>query len=205
MFRIRLAATIAAVALCALPTSAAAHSHRDRAHHQAGRHRVAHHRTNPKPGSDSGTGFGRLSRAADLCARAAAGDLPTPLAGSESAVQAACTSLKSALTQATTNFQDAVAPLKQQASDAVTAAKTACEQAWSSGDPTGCEQALAQLRSTLEGFRAQLTTAAGAFRSAVNDARTAFWSAIHSLVGGAGVTPDQPTSQTPPLPTLPLD
>jgi len=143
--------------------------------------------------------------ASRLCARADAGTLPSRLAASADQIKAACTTLNTAFTAAQGDFTTATAPLAQQATDAIDAAKSTCQTAIAAGDRASCRAALQQARTTLRGLRDQLRTALQAYRTAVNGARKAFWTTVRGLRGGAALKPDGTTTAVASAPALPSD
>jgi hypothetical protein len=141
--------------------------------------------------------------ASRLCARADAGRLPKRLAASADQVKAACTTLQAAYTSAHSDLSTASTPLVQQAGQALSDARSACQAALASHDRAACRAARDQARQTLKDLRTQLRTAVQAYRAAASAARKAFWTTIHGLRGGAGVPGDSgsvPTSGAPALP-----
>ena len=139
--------------------------------------------------------------AARVCARADAGRLPAKLASSADQIKADCATLKTSVTSAQDAFDTAVAPLVQQAKDAIAQAQQTCQTARQSGDRAACQAARQQARTTLQSLRSQLRTAARTYVTALKTARKTFWSAIRSLRGGAAITPDAPVDPAPPADT----
>jgi hypothetical protein len=142
--------------------------------------------------------------ASRLCQRAERGKLPPKLAASAGQVNAACATLHASFTVAQTTFGATVAPLRAQARAAIMQARETCRVARQTHDRAACIAARRQARTTLSGLRVQLRTAIRAYRNAIEASRRTFWSTIRSLRGGSGITPDKPTSSTPPgTPSLP--
>ena len=128
--------------------------------------------------------------AAVLCAKADAGTLPKGLTASSAQVKAACATLTASFTAAQSTFTTAITPLRAQAKAAVTAAHTACVQARATKDPAACRTARQQARATLRNLATQAKGVTAAYHASVQSARKTFWASIHSLRGGASITPD---------------
>ncbi|HVW16773.1 MAG TPA: hypothetical protein VHB30_00865 [Solirubrobacteraceae bacterium] len=141
--------------------------------------------------------------ASRLCAKAAAGKLPASLQGSAAQITAACTTLQSSLKTAKDTYNAAVAPLQQQAKDAINALRTACQQAKAANDWNACKAAWDTARAKLTDIAKQAKAAQKAYHQAVEAARKAFWATVKPLYPAA--TPDKTTTTTPAatLPKLP--
>ncbi len=164
MSRIRLALAVCAVALIALPTIASA-----------------------RPGH---RGFDRTyPHASRLCMKVANGHVPHRLAASSAQVSTACATLRTSFTNAQNAFTTTVAPLRQQAVDAVKALRETCRQAHATNNDAACRQARQDTRAKLKGLRAQVRDAAKAYHTAVDAARKTFWTTIKTLRGGSTMTP----------------
>lgn len=142
--------------------------------------------------------------AARLCARVADGHAPKRLATSAEKVKAACDTLHASFTDAQTAFTTTVTPLRQQATDAITALRATCRQARADHDPAACRAARETTRETVKGLRRQARAAAKTYHEAIRAARKAFWTTIRELRGGGALTPDT-TSPPAPSVTLPSD
>ena len=142
--------------------------------------------------------------ASRLCDRAAAGDLPKRLTASAAKVKAACDTLHTSFDGAQTTFTTAVTPLRQQATDAITALRATCKQARADHNPGACKAARESTRATIKGLRTQVRDAAKTYHEAIQTARKTFWSTIKGLRGGGSIDPDR-TSGPDPQVTLPSD
>ncbi len=132
--------------------------------------------------------------ASSLCARVAAGHVPARLSGSTAQVTAACATLHTSFTNAQNAYATTVAPLRQQAINAVTALRATCRGAH--GSPA-CKTARAQTKTLIASLRAQVRTAAQTYHTSVDAARKAFWATIHALPHGASVLADQTVGPLP--------
>jgi FlaG/FlaF family flagellin (archaellin) len=140
--------------------------------------------------------------ASRLCNHVANGHAPKRLASSTVQVTAACTTLKTSFTNAQNSYNTTVAPLKQQATDALKSLKATCQAAHAAGDNKTCKTARFNTRTQVMALRVQWRTAASTYHTSVDGARKTFWAAIRSLKGGSTITPDRATpSPTSPLPS----
>ena len=179
MSRIRIALALSLCALLALPAIAGAH-----------------------PGQ---RGFNHTFPVASrLCAKVANGHTPKRLQGSTDKVAAACAKLKSDFTDAQNAYTTGVAPIKQQATDAIKTLRATCMQAHADKNPAACKAARQSTRTTLQGLRTQVRTLAKAYHVSVDTARKTFWATIRALKGGATIAPDTTTGPAPTT-TLPSD
>jgi hypothetical protein len=142
--------------------------------------------------------------ASGLCAKVANGHTPKRLAGQTDKVAAACATLKTSFTDAQNAYSTAVAPLKQQATDAIKALRATCKEARANHNAAACKAARQSTRATLKDLRAQVRTAGKTYHASVQAARKAFWSTIKSLRGGSSITPDK-TVGSDPTTSLPSD
>jgi hypothetical protein len=142
--------------------------------------------------------------ASRLCTRVANGHTPKALSGSTAAVAAACAQLKSSFTAAQNGYTTAVAPLKQQGTDAVKTLRATCAQDRAAGNAAACHTARASTRATLRSLRAQVRVAAIAYHASVDGARKSFWATIRSLRGGTTLKPDASVGPGPASP-IPSD
>ncbi len=181
MSRIRLILALSACALLVLPTVASAH----RGHGHRG-----FHQTYPV--------------ASVLCAKVANGKTPKRLAGQTEKVTAACTTLQTSLTAAQTAYTTTVAPLKQQATDAIKTLRATCQQARIDHNHAACKAARETTRATIKGLLTQVRDAGKAYHTAVDAARKTFWDTIKALRGGSTVAPDKKVGPGP-VTTLPSD
>ncbi len=179
MSRIRLILALSACALLALPAVASAHHG----------HRGFNH-TYPV--------------ASGLCNHVANGKTPKRLAGQADKVVAACTALNKSFTDAQNAYTTTVAPLKQQATDAIKALRATCQQARVDKNHAACKAARESTRATLKGLRTQVRDAGKAYHTAVDAARKTFWDTIKALRGGTNVAPDKKVGPGP-VTTLPSD
>ncbi len=181
MHHLRAFVAVFAVALLGAPAVASAHHGRPG---QRGEHSTYPH-------------------ASHLCDRVAAGRVPSKLAGDTAQITAACSQLSTSFTNAQNAYNTAVAPLRQQALDALTQLRQTCQLARQNHDRAACRQARQQTLTTLQTLRAQVRTAAQAYYTAVRAARQAFWTTIGSLRGGASVPEDSGSFAAPgsPIPS----
>ncbi len=142
--------------------------------------------------------------ASGLCAKVANGHTPRRLQGSTDKVAAACAKLKSDFTDAQNAYTTGVAPIKQQATDAIKALRATCKQAHADHNPAACKTARQSTRTTLQGLRTQVRTLARTYHASVDTARKTFWATIRTLKGGATLTPDTKTGPAPTT-SLPSD
>lgn len=142
--------------------------------------------------------------AARLCDKAAGGDAPKRLAAASDKVKVACETLHTSFAAAQTTFTAAVAPLRQQATDAMTALRATCETARANHDLATCRAAHERTRETIKSLRTQAREAMLAYHDAIQAARKAFWSTIRELRGGSAVEADR-TAGPDPTVTLPSD
>ncbi len=150
-------------------------------------------------------GFGHTyPHASRLCAKVANGHAPKRLQGSTDKVATACAQLKTDFTNAQNAFTTGVAPLKQQATDAIKALRATCRQARADNNPAACQAARQSTRTTLQGLRTQVRTLAAAYHTAVDTARKTFWATIRALRGASNISPDKTTGPAPTT-TLPSD
>ncbi|HWH12130.1 MAG TPA: hypothetical protein VG165_13455 [Solirubrobacteraceae bacterium] len=136
--------------------------------------------------------------ASSLCTNIAAGRGPTALRPDASQVAALCGTLKTTFTTAQGTYFATVTPLKEQAIALVTATREAC----ATRPSTTCKTTRAENKAALKGLRAQVKTAGVTYRTSIEAARKTFWAAVHTLRGGASITPDTGTPLTPSV-TLP--
>jgi hypothetical protein len=132
--------------------------------------------------------------ASRLCTNIAHGAGPIKLRPDASQVAALCGTLKTSFITTENTYFASVTPLKEQASALVTATREAC----ATRPSPQCKTTRQANRTTLLGLRAQVRTDAAAYRTSIEASRMTFWNAIHTLRGGAGITPD---TGTPPAPT----
>lgn len=142
--------------------------------------------------------------ASGLCAKVANGHTPKRLAGQTDKVAAACATLKTSFTDAQNAYSTAVAPLKQQATDAITALRATCKQARANHDAAACKAARQSTRATLKNLRIQVRAAGKTYHVSVDAARKTFWTTIKALRGGSTVKPDKAVG-TGPTTALPSD
>ena len=142
--------------------------------------------------------------ASALCARVAAGETPTRLAGSADKVKAACDTLHTSFDGARAAFTTTVTPLREQAVTALTTLRATCKQARADHDPAACKAARQSTRATIKGLRSQVREAAKSYHEAIRGARKSFWTTVKALRGAGAVTPDT-TSGPDPSVTLPSD
>jgi hypothetical protein len=136
--------------------------------------------------------------ASKLCTNIAAGRGPTKLRPDASQVDGLCGTLKTSFTTAQGTYYATVTPLKEEATALVTATREAC----ATRPSTTCKTTREENKAALKGLRAKVATAGTTYRTSIESARQTFWTAIHSLRGGAGITPDTGTPPTPAV-TLP--
>ncbi|HVP02485.1 MAG TPA: hypothetical protein VMT10_07950 [Solirubrobacteraceae bacterium] len=141
--------------------------------------------------------FRTYPHATILCAAVANGHAPKGLQGQTDKVTAACNQLNTDFTNAQNAFNAGVAPLKQQATDALKNLRTTCQQAYANNDPATCKAARQSTRTTLQGLWQQLKTLNQTYHTAVDTARKTFWATIKSLRGSSKVTPDTTTGPAP--------
>ena len=147
-------------------------------------------------------GFNRtFPVASGLCAKVANGHTPKRLQGSTDKVATSCALLKTNFTDAQNAYTTGVAPLKQQATDAITALRATCRQAHADHNPAACKTARQSTRATIQGLRTQVQGLAKTYHASIETARKTFWDAIRALKGGSSATPD---TTTPPAPTTSL-
>jgi len=150
-------------------------------------------------------GFNRtFPVASGLCAKVANGHTPKRLQGSTDKVAGACATLKTSFTDAQNAYTTGVAPLRQQATDAIKALRATCKQARIDHNQAACKTARQSTRTTIQGLRAQVRTLATAYHTAVDTARKTFWATIRALKGGTTITPDTTTGPAPTT-SLPSD
>ncbi len=140
-----------------------------------------------------------------LCTKVANGHAPKRLAPSSAQVATACATLKSSFTGAQNTYTTTVAPLKQQATDAVKTARATIRTARAAHDHATVQATRANTRATLKSLRTQVRAAAAAYHVSVDAARKTFWTTIRGLRGGTSVTPDKSVGGSAPTTTLPSD
>jgi hypothetical protein len=179
MSRLRTTLALGLIALLALPAVAGAH-----------------------PGQ---RGFAQtFPYASALCMKVTNGHTPKRLQGSTDKVATACAKLKSDFTDAQNAWTTGVAPLRQQATDAIKALRATCQQARANHDPATCKAARLSTRTTIQGLRGQVKQLATAYHTSVQTARKTFWDTIRALRGGSTVTPDPSVGPAPTV-KLPSD
>jgi hypothetical protein len=121
-----------------------------------------------------------------LCAAVAAGNVPTPLQGSETQVTDACTALHAAYDAAVAAVTGTATPdaaaLKTAMADAIAQVQAACGP--DATDPEACGAALQQAHEALKAARHGNKDAKHAYRQAIETARHAFRQALRPLKHG---------------------
>jgi hypothetical protein len=136
-------------------------------------------------------------KASALCTKASKGKLGKKLSPSKAQVLRSCAALKKSYSSAYTTLSNAVAPLRQQSKDIVTAQRETCREARRTRNLAACRQAQVDARAKLGALRAQIAPLYATARKAYDSARKTFWAAIRKLKGGASLTPDKAVTETP--------